>query len=105
MSLPTPESLLPGLAAVESALAVLEARLLLNPYGATDGTITAVADGTVQLSSLDLPDTQLALGATALASKVLPLCAQALAAAAAGSAPTASQAASGYTLPGIPSPS
>jgi DNA-binding protein YbaB len=107
MSLPTPESLLPGLAAVENALAVLQAQLALGTFSASssDSTISASANGLVQMVSVSIDPGQLAQGGATLARKVLPVCAQTLAAANAASAPTAFQAAPGYNLPGIPSAS
>jgi hypothetical protein len=107
MSLPTPESLLPGLAAVEHALALLEAQLAANSFAASsaDGAISASANGVVQMVSLQIDPGQLAMGAPALAGKVLLVCGQALAAANADSAARAALAAPGYTLTGIPSAS
>jgi DNA-binding protein YbaB len=104
MSLPTPESLLPGLAAVEHALALLEAQLAANTFSAAsaDAAVTATANGMVQMAALDIASGQLGLGATTLARKVLLACDQALAAAAADSAPRAAPGAAGYNLPGIP---
>jgi hypothetical protein len=107
MSLPTPESLLPGLAAIENALAVLEAQLAGNTFSASsaDATITASANGMVQIAGLEIAASQLPLGATALAGKVVLVCGQVLAAANGDSAPKAATAAPGYNLPGIPAAS
>jgi chitodextrinase len=107
MSLPTPESLLPGLAAVEQALGQLESLFAGRTFTVTsaDATITATANGMVEMSSLDIATSQLALDAVTLAGKVLVTAGQALAAAIADSAPKAFTAAPGYTLPGIPSAS
>ncbi|HXU83944.1 MAG TPA: YbaB/EbfC family nucleoid-associated protein, partial [Polyangia bacterium] len=107
MSLPTPESLLPGIAAVEQALALLEAQFAARSFQAAsaDGTVKATANGLVEMTSVEIAPSQLALGAGPLATKVLVVCTQALANAAADSLPRAATAGPTYNLPGFVSAS
>jgi DNA-binding protein YbaB/chitodextrinase len=105
MSLPTPESLLPGTVALERALARLESELAEATYSAAGpgGTITAVATGTLELASLSIaPAEHAGQSPEALAAKVRAVCAAALAQASTAGALRAAGDAAGYQLPGLP---
>ena len=60
MALPTPETLAPGIATVEAALAQVEANERAKAFAitSTDGNFTAVANGDVSLASVSFSDTQ-----------------------------------------------
>ena len=108
MTLPTPDSLLPGTTRVRRALSVLEGTFAAARYAASsaDNKIAVVATGLVDLVSVKIAPSELVdLGPQALAGKVLLVCARALSDANAASAAQASAAAAGYNLPGFPAAS
>jgi DNA-binding protein YbaB len=106
MTLPTPESLLPGIASIEQALAILEAQFAARTSSAAsaDAAIKVTANGMVELVSVEIAPAQLALAPGALAARVLPVAAQALSQVNADSAALAAAPARGYGLPGLVTP-
>jgi hypothetical protein len=106
MAFPTPESLIPGIAALERAIAVLEASEAAKqrpPVTSGDGNFSATATADVGLFTVTFTDNAfLTFTPEALASGMLQVCGPALADAAAISAADAAAAAANYSLPGVP---
>jgi DNA-binding protein YbaB len=108
MALPTPETLAPGIVAVEHALALLEGREAPKTVTVTssDGNFSAVANGNVSLAQVTIAEGVFNNGdAGALANGAAMVCAQALANANAIMSAAAATDAATYDLPGVARPS
>src|SRR6266511_374674 len=104
MALPTPETVAPGIAAIERAIALLEAREAAKTFSVTSADqFTAVAAGDVSLSVVTFSEAVFAVGdAAALANGMAMTCTQALALANADASAAAAAEALTYDLPGLP---
>jgi DNA-binding protein YbaB len=107
--LPSADSLLPSIATLQRQLASEEATYrstVLAPATSTDGRVTAVANGMVEVTSVTIvPSAYPAVtpaAITALAASIKDACGKAVTNANANTKPRASTAAAGYTLAGIP---
>jgi DNA-binding protein YbaB len=103
--LPNPSTLLSGLFTLDRTLAEFDSARANAKYSASssDGKVTVVVNGLLRVDSISIVETELALGATALAAKVKTAANAAITAADTAGAAALKTLASTLSLPGLPS--